>query len=118
MARPKKVKEVVDQDVSTAKIAELQPEETTEALVAPEFQAVLSSPQRQDYPRELLGDLIRQYGDNQGYIYWGHIFEDTHTHGNHPFPAGTYIRTSLVRKEEVIDGVRYIHTLNTVYKVA
>lgn len=85
--------------------------------VHPHFHAMIRDPQRQDYPDVSREALTKLYGENLHYVYWGHIFGDTHTHGNHPFDAGTYIRTSLIKKEEVIEGVRYIHTLNSVYKV-
>lgn len=47
----------------------------------------------------------------------GYIFEDTHTHGNHPFPNGSYIFTSTIQDITQVEGVTYIITRNTVYKL-
>lgn len=50
-------------------------------------------------------------------ILFGRIFNDTHTHGYHPFADGRSIRTSFVEKEYELDGVKYVQTNNTLYKV-
>lgn len=43
----------------------------------------------------------------------GRIFDDTHTHGNHPFPDGSLVCTTPVLR---IEG-GLVHTRNTVYLI-
>lgn len=47
----------------------------------------------------------------------GYIFNDTSTHGNHPFRDGTMVFITAVQNIEVVDGSTYITTRNTVYKL-
>lgn len=112
MARKKKVVEVAE-----AVIAPVPEQPEVVVAVAPLYQAELANLHRQDYPPASVERFQTEYGPNLGYVYWGNIFNDRQVGGNHPFSDGRNIRTSLVRKEEEVDGVRYIHTLNTVYKV-
>lgn len=108
---------VVVEEPANVSTAPLQPEASTEVASHPHYHAMLLSPTKQNYPDEHKEIYRHRYGENLNYVYWGHCYGDTHTHGNHPFRDGEYIRTSFVVKEEVVDGVRYIHTLNSVYKV-
>lgn len=50
-------------------------------------------------------------------VAWGLIKDDKSTHGNHPFPDGTEIRTSPIKEIVEEDGVKYIITENSTYEV-
>lgn len=111
MARPKKVKEVANaEDVQTVKS---QPEATTNS---PLYTAELIVVNKFDYKAKF-AEMLKKYPENLGYIVFGYIFNDKAIHGNHPFADGTWMNTSLVLREEIVNGERYIHTLNSVYKV-
>ena len=47
----------------------------------------------------------------------GYIFNDTSTHGNHPFRDGTSIFITDIQDIEQVDGKTFITTRNTVYKL-
>lgn len=48
----------------------------------------------------------------------GHIYNDTHTHGNHPFRDGASIyTTSILSEHEDAAGDKFFTTGNTIYKV-
>lgn len=47
----------------------------------------------------------------------GRIYNDTHTHGNHPFRDGTPITTTNVSDEVLEAGNTYMITRNTTYKM-
>lgn len=47
----------------------------------------------------------------------GHIFNDTSTHGNHPFRDGTRVFITTIQDIEQVDGSTFITTKNTVYKL-
>lgn len=61
--------------------------------------------------------MLRGYPKNLGYVIYGYVYNDSATHGNHPFPDGTWIHTSLVKSIEEVEGERYVHTLNSTYKL-
>lgn len=63
-------------------------------------------------------DRLGESPDNLGYVLSGYVYNDKNTHGRHPFKNDTQIRTSLVTKEEIgEDGYKYVHTLNSVYRI-
>lgn len=47
----------------------------------------------------------------------GRIYNDTHTHGNHPFRDGTPVTTTAVMDEVLEAGNTYMITRNTTYKM-
>lgn len=55
--------------------------------------------------------------ETEAKIAYGCIKDDKSTHGNHPFPDGTEIRTSHVQEVVTEEGVQYIVTANSVYEV-
>lgn len=47
----------------------------------------------------------------------GRIYNDTHTHGNHPFRDGVLVNTTNVIDEVLQDGDVFMVTRNTTYKI-
>ena len=47
----------------------------------------------------------------------GRIYNDTHTHGNHPFRDGVTVTTTAVMDEILNEGNTYMVTRNTTYKI-
>lgn len=67
-----------------------------------------------DCPAELREDYAEKYGPNLHQYAVGTIMDDKKNRG---FRNGTQVRTSLLVKDEEVEGVRYLHTLNSVYHV-
>ncbi len=66
-----------------------------------------------EYTAELDISMRMGVGTKGEYVYWGYIYNDKRKR----FRNGDNVRTSLVDREEEIDGERYIITQNSVYKV-
>lgn len=64
-----------------------------------------------------LSDVTTHKFENGTEIAFGRIWNDTSTHGFHPFLSGRQIRTSPIQERVEVDGNSYIVTLNTTYKV-
>lgn len=79
----------------------------------PEVTADLSNVVVADLAPELREDYLNAYGPNLHQVAIGNIGGD----GKNRFRHGEQVRTSLLTKDEVVDGVRYLHTLNSVYRV-
>lgn len=47
----------------------------------------------------------------------GKVFADTKTDGNHPFPDGVDITTSVVLNPDTCEKEGFIRTKNTIYKI-
>lgn len=82
---------------------------------APEYNATLYDTHQTFFSGDGKDSHLPQPNLNK--FYSGRIRDDKSTHGNHPFRDGTYVHTTLALKEERIDGVLYVHTLNTIYRI-
>lgn len=120
MARKKKevvVEATPELEIVTPEVVEAEPAVLSEEVKHPDFAAELTIDRKFAYSEVGMEDVLKDYPENLGYIYYGYIHNDTAKHGNHPFKNGSFIHTSLVTSEEVVEGVTYIHTLNSTYKV-
>ena len=66
---------------------------------------------------EYQAELELPYSPSVGSYITGYIFNDSATHGNHPFRDATPIYTSTIQDIVVEEDAAYIITRNTVYKL-
>lgn len=68
---------------------------------------------------QITGTLVVRNGTfvNPGDTLEGHLYGDSATHGNHPFPDGTHVNTSRIESVIVRDSRVFVKTRNSIYRI-